>query len=59
MQERMKAEEEEKSRAADANTQDVALARKKPPVWEFNTNAAPSLKIENGNREMLPSAQEK
>ncbi|KAF8599087.1 nitrite reductase [Ceratobasidium sp. AG-I] len=59
MQERMKAEEEDKSRAAEANIQEAASAGKKPPVWEFNTNAAPSLKIENGNREMLPSAQEK
>lgn len=59
MQERMKAEEAEKARAAEAATQEAVSTGKKPPVWELNTNGATSLKIENENQEMLPSAQDK
>lgn len=59
MQERMKAEEQEKARAVETTTQTASSTRKKTPVWELNTNAAPSLKVENENRDMLPSAQEK
>lgn len=59
MQERAKAEEAEKAHGAEVAAKPAVPNVEKPPVWELDTNAATSLKVENWNREMLPSVQEK
>jgi hypothetical protein len=53
----MKAEEAEKEKARDAA--DRGESSVKPSIWELNTSAAPSLKVENSNRVSLASNGEK
>ncbi|KAB5593146.1 Nitrite reductase (NAD(P)H) large subunit [Ceratobasidium theobromae] len=57
MKERMKAEEADKEKAREAAELDEVMP--KPSVWQLNTSAAPSLKVEGSDRVPLSSNGDK